>query len=74
VLEILTAILAAVVATKLQGYITWLEGAPTNMDPSDPYILGITLLVCNCAAEVVLITLHMFYGCVRGPARHAPPP
>lgn len=66
VLEVVTAIVAAVEATKLNGLVAWLQStAGGSKSTTDQYVLLFTLLVCNCGAEVCLIIVHMAYGSAR---------
>lgn len=63
-LEITTAALAAQEGAKLQKLVNFMEneGGKTS---SDPEVMGYTLLVCNCAAEVAFVVMHILYSIVR---------
>jgi hypothetical protein len=67
VLEITTAVLAAQEATKLQALVDLKESK--GAAPTDPEVMAYTLLVCNCAAQVVFVTMHILYSFVRASLR-----
>ena len=64
VLEITTAALAAQEAAKLQALVDHLE-SDNGAAPTDPAVMAYTLLVCNCAAEVAFVVMHILYSFVR---------
>jgi hypothetical protein len=68
VLEITTAALAFQEGIKLNALVTSVvvdnSKAPRNMEA-----MSITLLVCNCAAQVVFVTMHILYSFVRASSR-----
>ena len=70
VLEITTAALAAQEAAKLQALVDHLE-SDNGAAPTDPAVMAYTLLVCNCAAEVVVVVIHIAYSFVRAAAHGA---